>query len=64
MNLASAAVNILWGSASLRARRAFRVALRNPLGAQRRVLFRHLADNRDTEFGRAHRFSSIRSVEE
>ncbi len=56
--------NLLWGAASLGAWRRYRMALRDPAGAQERLLMRYLRDNAETVVGRTHRFSSIRSVEE
>ncbi len=44
--------------------RQFRNALRSPWATQRRLLLDLLARNRDTEFGRQHRFGKIESYEE
>lgn len=57
-------MNVLWGGASVRAWRKFRHSLRSPGETQKRLLFRYLAANRDTVFGRTHGFSEIRSVEQ
>jgi hypothetical protein len=42
----------------------FRSALEDPEGAQRAILLRYLRENAATAFGRQHRFSEIRTVQE
>jgi hypothetical protein len=37
---------------------------RDPMAAQKRVLFRYLSRNRETEYGRRHDFPKIRSIED
>jgi len=44
--------------------RAFEEATKDPMAAQKKVLFNYLRRQRDTEYGRAHRFSKIRSIED
>ncbi|MCX5679634.1 MAG: DUF2062 domain-containing protein, partial [Candidatus Omnitrophica bacterium] len=44
--------------------RAFEEATKDPMSAQRKTLFEYLVRNRDTEYGIAHGFSGIRSIED
>lgn len=59
-----AAANVLWGCANVPRWLAYRRALHDPRRVQAAILKRYLAGNADTQFGRAHRFAGIRSVEE
>jgi hypothetical protein len=56
--------NTLWAASNLPAYRRFRRALREPRAAQRANLRRLLEQNRDTAFGKAHRFDKIDRYEE
>lgn len=56
--------NLLWLLACLPRWVLFRVALRDPAAAQRRVLARLLRENRNSGFGRRHRFAAIRTPAE
>ena len=62
MNLLVA--HLLWYLVCLPRWQRFGAALRDPAGAQRRVLARLLRDNRDSDFGRHHQFGAIRSPQE
>jgi len=44
--------------------RAFEEATKDPIAAQKKVLFEYLKRNRDTEYGIARGFSGIRSIED
>ena len=44
--------------------RKFELQTRDPMRAQKKVLFEYLIRNKNTEFGRKHGFSSIRSIED
>ena len=44
--------------------RAFENATKDPMSAQKKVLFEYLARNSDTEYGTAYRFSGVRSIED
>lgn len=44
--------------------RRFEFQTRDPIRAQKKVLFEYLSRNKNTEFGKRHRFSSIRSIED
>lgn len=44
--------------------RAFEAATRDPMAAQLKVLIEYLRRNKDTEYGRAHYFARIKTVEE
>jgi hypothetical protein len=55
---------LAWLLASLPGWVRFQWALRHPERAQRRVLRRLVASNRDTDFGRAHGFDTIRTPED
>jgi GH3 auxin-responsive promoter len=57
-------VNTLWVATQVRAWRRFRRALRRPRDVQSDRLIRYVRANRDTAFGREHRFASIRSVDD
>jgi len=61
---AAALANVAWLAGSLPAWHRFRQAVRRPEQGQRAVLHRLLARNADCAFGRAHRFSTIRSYED
>ena len=61
---APAVVNTLWVAGQLGAWHRFKRAARQPQEAQSDRLRRYVRANRDTEFGRQHRFASIRSVDD
>lgn len=44
--------------------RAFEEATKDPMAAQKKVLFEYLERNKDTEYGKAHDFSGMKSVED
>lgn len=56
--------NLAWQASSARAARHFRASLHRPADVQASLLMRYVAANRDTVFGRMHRFTGIRSVTE
>jgi hypothetical protein len=60
----AAAANPLWLAGCLSEFARFHRATRRVAEEQRAILLRILAANADTEFGRAHGFSSIRSIRE
>ncbi len=62
MDTRSAAVNALWGAASVPSWVRYRRALRAPAAEQERVLLSCLRRNSDTSFGREHGFDTVRSV--
>lgn len=63
MSLADALVHLQLRWTRLRHARRLAAQLRDPMAAQRRVLARIVAANRDTEFGRRHDFGAIDSIE-
>jgi len=52
---------LILGSIGLRAA-LFEASTRDPMRAQDRTLLKYLARNKNTEYGRRHRFSSIKSI--
>ena len=64
MSATAAIANGIYALGAAAARRRFERALSDPGSAQRAVLARILRENADSEFGRTHRFGSIRSVGE
>ena len=58
------AANSLWLAGCLSEFARFHRATRRVAEEQQKILLRTLAQNADTEFGRQHRFSSIRSIRE
>ena len=64
MNFAAALANSAWLASSLPAWTRFSRALNEPERAQRNILRRLIATNRDGAFGQAHGFKTIRSYEE
>ena len=64
MQMPCAAANLLWAGSSVRAWGRYRAALRDPAAVQQQLLLGYLAENSETVFGRAHSFSTTRSVEE
>ena len=56
MDMRSAAVNVLWGAASVPSWTRYRRALRAPAAAQEQVLLSCLRRNSDTVVGREHGF--------
>lgn len=45
-------------------RRSFEAATKDPIKAQEKVLLEYLKRNKNTEYGRAHNFAAIRSIED
>jgi hypothetical protein len=64
MPLKPTAAQMVWGAVSLGAWWTFRRALGHPRAAQARILREYLQANRETAFGREHRFDRIGSIEE
>ena len=64
MRVSATLANVVWGATSLPAWRAHRAALGDPAAAQRARLLACLRANATTEFGRAHGFAAIRSIDE
>src|SRR5258705_133290 len=64
MQLKATIANAIWTASNLPAYWSFRHALHEPQMVQRRKLLDLLRLNANTAFGRAHRFSSIRSYKE
>ena len=62
--LASAAVHHSWLLTMRPAARAFARAWRDPAAVQRNLLVQLIGRNRESVFGREHRFASIRSVDD
>ena len=62
--LASVAAHRAWLLTLRPAARAFHRALRDPASAQRALLAQLVNDNRDSAFGAAHGFASIRSIDD
>src|SRR5688500_15700172 len=62
MEWRSAAVNGLWGAASVSSWARYRRALRRPAATQEHVLLSCLRRNAGTVFGRQYGFGSLRSV--
>lgn len=44
--------------------RRFELQTKDPIRAQKKILFEYLSRNKNTEFGKRHNFSSIRAIEE
>ena len=44
--------------------RAFEKATKDPIGAQKKILFEYLSRNKDTEYGRKYNFAGIKSIED
>ena len=61
MNSRAALVNLAWAGSNAAGHVRYRAALRDPAGAQFRLLRTYLHDNADTEFGRTHCFSRLRT---
>lgn len=44
--------------------RRFELQTKDPIRAQKKILFEYISRNKNTEFGKRHKFSSIRSIED
>jgi hypothetical protein len=64
VELRCAAVNAAWYGASLRLRRRFLGALRQPGEQQERRLLDYVRANRETAFGREHTFPAVRTIDD
>ena len=59
MNLANIAIRMLAQKA-----KAFENATKDPMAAQKKILFEYLKRNKNTEYGKLYNFSKIKSIEE
>jgi GH3 auxin-responsive promoter len=64
MNFKAAIANSLWLASSLPALMRFQRALNHPAGMQMQLLRGYLAQNAETDFGKAHGFGDIKDYEE
>ena len=61
MKTSAALVNLAWAGSNANRFLQYRAALRDPAAAQVRLLRQYLRANRDTEFGKKHAFSRLRT---